>query len=102
MGKLATALLMDRTTLTRGIRPLERAGYLRVSRSAKDARTKVVSITRCGERLLEVVYPVWVDVVANVRKTLGARMLTELYARLDRLIALSPEAERRGALRPGL
>src|SRR5215470_14441130 len=44
MSKLAKALLMDRTTLTRSIRPLERAGLLRVARSPDDARTKIIVI----------------------------------------------------------
>ena len=38
MNALAQALVMDRTTLTRNVRPLEKAGLLRVARSPADAR----------------------------------------------------------------
>jgi DNA-binding MarR family transcriptional regulator len=97
MNRLATALLMDRTTLTRSIRPLERAGLLRVARSLQDARTKVVVVTRSGEQMIETIYPVWERIVKAVKKSLGAQELTELHASLDRVIALSPEAGRRRA-----
>jgi DNA-binding MarR family transcriptional regulator len=90
MSKLAQALLMDRTTLTRSIRPLERARLLRVARSPDDARTKIVVITRPGERMIVSIFPVWERVIGQVRKALGAEMLSALHARLDQVIALSP------------
>jgi DNA-binding MarR family transcriptional regulator len=89
MSRLAQVLLMDRTTLTRSIRPLERAGLLRVARSPEDARTKVVVITRSGERMIETIFPVWERVLKQVKKSLGAEILIDLHARLDRVIALS-------------
>ena len=96
MSKLAHAVLMDRTTLTRSIRPLERAGLLRVARSPEDARTKIVVITRSGERMIESIFPVWERVLNQIKKSLGAEMLPELHARLDQVIALSTVAERSG------
>jgi hypothetical protein len=94
MSRLAQAVLMDRTTLTRSIRPLERAGLLRVARSPEDARTKIVVVTRTGERMIESIFPVWERVLKQIKKSVGAEMLTELHARLDQVIALSPVAER--------
>jgi DNA-binding MarR family transcriptional regulator len=96
MSKLAQAVLMDRTTLTRSIRPLERAGLLRVARSPEDARTKIVVVTRSGERMIESIFPVWERVLKQIKKSLGAEMLTALHARLDQVIALSTVAERSG------
>jgi DNA-binding MarR family transcriptional regulator len=94
MSKLAQAVLMDRTTLTRSIRPLERAGLLRVARSPQDARRKIVVITRSGERMIESIFPVWERLLKQIKRSLGAEMLAELHARLDQVIALSPVAER--------
>jgi DNA-binding MarR family transcriptional regulator len=88
MGKLAQAVLMDRTTLTRSILPLERAGLLRVARSPDDARTKVVVITRTGERMIESIFPVWERVFTRIKKTLGEHTLIELRAQLDEVIGL--------------
>lgn len=45
IGALAEKLVMDRTTLTRNIAPLEKEGYLRVARSPTDARLKIVLLT---------------------------------------------------------
>ena len=95
MGRLARALLMDPTTLTRSIRPLERTGLLRVARAPPDARTKVVVITRSGERAIEAIFPAWERVLKRIRKTLGADTLRELHARLDEVLGLSGDAERR-------
>jgi DNA-binding MarR family transcriptional regulator len=91
MSKLAQAVLMDRTTLTRSIRPLERAGLLRVARSPGDARTKIVVITRSGEGMIEAIFPVWERVAKKIKRSLGAEMLMDLRGRLDQVIALSPK-----------
>jgi DNA-binding MarR family transcriptional regulator len=88
MSKLAQAVLMDRTTLTRSIPPLERAGLLRVARSPEDARTKVVVITRAGERMIESIFPVWERVLTRIKKSLGEHILIELHAQLDKVIGL--------------
>jgi DNA-binding MarR family transcriptional regulator len=96
MSKLARAVLMDRTSLTRSIRPLERAGLLRVARSPEDARTKIVVITRSGERMMESIFPVWERALNQIKKSLGAEMFAELHARLDQVIALSTVAKRSG------
>ena len=58
-GAVARALSMDRTTLTRNLAPLEKAGLLRVSRSPTDARARIVSLTRAGEKLIERAFPRW-------------------------------------------
>ena len=56
INRLADANVMDRTTLTRNLRPLERQGLLRI-RSGKDRREREVSITKRGQALLTKGYP---------------------------------------------
>ncbi len=87
MNDLARALVMDRTTLTRNIRPLEKLGFLRVARSPNDARAKVVLLTRAGERKLEEAFPLWEGALEQVRAMLGPPALSELQERLDRVVA---------------
>src|SRR5262249_13426575 len=65
---LARFLVMDRTTVTRAIRPLEKAGLLHVARSLDDARSKIVIITRAGEKTLRAVYPAWERTTKRVRE----------------------------------
>src|SRR5262249_5973407 len=45
IGALARGLVMDPTTLTRNIRPLEKMGLVRVARAPDDARTRNVFLT---------------------------------------------------------
>src|SRR5262245_15995088 len=64
MTAVGRALGMDRTTLTRNLHPLERAGLVRVAASADDARRKVLRLTPKGTRLLAAAVPRWARVQA--------------------------------------
>jgi DNA-binding MarR family transcriptional regulator len=55
---LAEAMVMDRATLGHNIRPLEAAGYLSVS-VGKDRRSRVVSLTDAGRKILTETHPLW-------------------------------------------
>lgn len=82
IGTLAEKLVMDRTTLTRNIGPLEKGGYLRVARSPTDARVKVVLLTKQGERVLQQGMPLWTRAQEMVKQRLGAQSTTRLQAEL--------------------
>jgi DNA-binding MarR family transcriptional regulator len=83
LGKLAHMMAMDRTTLTRNLVPLEKAGLLRVSRSPSDARARLVVLTRQGERKIEAGFPLWEQAQEEVRRRLGATRASGLGAELD-------------------
>jgi DNA-binding MarR family transcriptional regulator len=68
---LADRLMMDRTTLTRNLRPLQNAGWVRLGRGG-DARSRAVELTPEGRRVLEAAAPVWRDAELAVRERLGA------------------------------
>ena len=87
ISKLASVLATDRTTLTRNIAPLERDGYLRVARSPRDARAKVLLLTTRGERAIETGFPLWEQAQAEVRRQLGAARAGRLGSELDALRA---------------
>ncbi|HEX3851675.1 MAG TPA: MarR family winged helix-turn-helix transcriptional regulator [Polyangiaceae bacterium] len=87
---LAAELVMDRTTLTRNLRPLERAGLLRVARAPGDARARVVLLTHRGEKIIETAYPLWDAALHRVRALLGPRKLNALRAELSELIEAAP------------
>lgn len=89
LGALAAALVLDRTTLTRNLVPLERAGLLRVARSAADARARVVVLTPAGERTLATAYRAWEGAQQKIRRVLGAQRLDALRAALDHLVGLA-------------
>jgi DNA-binding MarR family transcriptional regulator len=58
MSKLAEELVMDRTTLTRNLQPLQRAGLIRIS-PGDDRRARMVSVTEKGIDALERAVPLW-------------------------------------------
>jgi DNA-binding MarR family transcriptional regulator len=86
ISALADRLVMDRTTLTRNVRPLEKAGLLRVSRSPEDARARVLTLTRAGERMLEAAYPLWEEGQRRVRDSLGTARLDALRGQLSEVL----------------
>ena len=55
---LADALVMDRTTLTRNLKPLEKQGLVE-SASGQDKRTRLVRLTVPGQQLLADALPLW-------------------------------------------
>lgn len=85
ISELAGALALDRTTLTRNLRPLEQKGWLKTSVSKVDARIRLVEITPAGEAVVARSYPLWQTVQKEVTRPFGNRyaaFLTQLQ-RLD-------------------
>jgi DNA-binding MarR family transcriptional regulator len=85
IGQLARVLVMDRTTLTRNLRPLERAGLLRTAPSVRDRRARVIVLTRGGERMLERAYPAWEAATRRIGSSFGGQELATLHAQLGAL-----------------
>lgn len=67
---LADRLMMDRTTLTRNLRPLQNAGWVRLTRGG-DARSRAIELTPAGREVLDRAAPVWREAELAVRARLG-------------------------------
>lgn len=59
MTELARMLVMDRTTLLRAMKPLQREDLLRSVASDADPRQLVFSLSSAGERKLKQAVPLW-------------------------------------------
>ena len=59
MAAVASLLAMDRTTLTAALKPLQRRGLVQVKADPKDRRSRLMSLTAKGRRLLVRAVPVW-------------------------------------------
>ena len=70
MSQLAEALVMDRTTLTRNLQPLERAGLVQVA-PGDDRRARMVSATPEGLDALEAALPLWRQAQSGMVEALG-------------------------------
>lgn len=71
LGQLAEALAMDRTTLTRNLRPLEARGLVAMRMGRKDARLRVLGLTEAGRDLFEQAIPPWERAQAESLARLG-------------------------------
>lgn len=85
MPALARALVMDRSTLTRGLKPLERDGFLKTG-SARGSRGHVVRLTAKGRRKLEEAVPLWEAVQARFVQRFGRRRWREFLADLTSVV----------------
>ena len=90
---LAADLAMDRTTLGRNVRPLERDGLLCAAADPADNRSRLLSVTPRGAALLEAAWPAWSAAQAGFEARYGAAPAAELHAALQRVVAMlrSPE-----------
>ncbi len=67
---LSQLLDLDRTTLTRNLRIMEREGFIVVG-SGKDARSKTVTLSAKGRSRLKQATPLWRNAQAKILKRFG-------------------------------
>ena len=67
---LANYMILDRTTLTRNLRPLEKQGMIQTG-AGDDRRTRMISLTKKGLKKLEAAIPLWKQAQKEVTKYLG-------------------------------
>jgi DNA-binding MarR family transcriptional regulator len=72
MGDLADLLAMDRSTLGRNLKPLEREKFLKIS-VGEDRRARIIATTASGRKRLEMAYPLWKAVQARFERKVGKR-----------------------------
>jgi DNA-binding MarR family transcriptional regulator len=59
MRELSEAMVMDRTSLVRALKPMQRDGLIEIAASPIDARQNVMSLTASGRQRLEQALPLW-------------------------------------------
>ncbi len=82
---LAERAVMDRTTLTRNLRLLEKRGLTRV-RPGEDRRERLVSLTAKGEKALAEAFPLWEEAQAEMVDGLGEERLAQFLADLAEVV----------------
>ena len=70
LTRLAEMLAMDRTTLTRNLRPLEARGWVKAM-AGDDRRTRMVALTEAGRAVLDDALPYWERGHERVTEALG-------------------------------
>lgn len=85
---LAAHLVLDRTTLTRNLQPLEREGWLEVA-TGEDRRQRVISLTPAGRAKRKEAYPLWLRAQRRFEDAVGngqAHALRDELARINQAI----------------
>jgi DNA-binding MarR family transcriptional regulator len=90
--ELATNLVMDRTTLGRGIKPLERDGLIAIG-EGPDARTKSLKLTASGRKKMGQAVELWRVAQNEFETAFGSSEAAALRATLDRVVAILPREE---------
>ncbi len=80
MCELATAMVMDRSTLGHNLRPLERDDLLSLKLAAADRRKRHVALTKKGKATLQRARRLWRTAEARFEKIFGKRHAAELRA----------------------
>ncbi len=86
---LAKGLVMDRTTLTRNMKPLEKQGFIRIVPGKEDRREREVTLTLAGQEILTTALPLWKTVQQSVVESLGQSRVTRLLKDLSVTIELA-------------
>ena len=85
LTKLADILVMDRTALTRNLKPLAAHGWLEIGRD-RDERVRLVTITKRGCEVLAEAIPLWQVAQGRIIDGIGKKRLDGMVEDLNRLV----------------
>jgi DNA-binding MarR family transcriptional regulator len=89
--ELAEMMALDRTTIGRNLRPLEKQGLLTLT-SGSDQRTRVVTLTAQGQDTLLRVAPQWQRAQDHMVTGIGQEQVAALLAQLSTVTAQAHDA----------
>jgi len=90
MKTLAQILVMDRTTLTRNLKPLLRQALISVE-SGQDQRERILTLTAAGQSALAEAFPLWEEAQQQVIEGLGKEQWQTLLSGLAGTVSLMQE-----------
>ena len=86
VNELSQALVMDRTTLARNLKPLEKADLIQ-STPGDDRRTRLIELTTHGKNILNHSLPLWEQAQTEVIEKLGMGPWHNLLERLNQTVS---------------
>ena len=87
IGPLAATMDMDRTTLTRNLKPLIDAKLVMLAQGRSDARQREASLTAAGRTRYEDTKKLWRRAQGDMNRTLGTTQVASLHQLFDGLLA---------------
>jgi len=86
VNQMSTQLVMDRTTLTRNLKPLERDALVITGPSEHDKRERVIGLTPAGKAKVKAVLPLWRRAQQTFEQNFGSERAVELRALLRAVV----------------
>jgi len=87
INTLAAELVVDRTTLGRNIRPLERDGLIAIESDPSDGRSKILRLTKAGDARFQRAQKHWAEAQKRFERVYGGRQASQLRENLRALVA---------------
>lgn len=84
INELASLMAMDRTTMGRALRPLEREGLVVIG-PGRDGRTRALNLTEAGRARLRDAAPLWREAQAAFENRYGAQEAEALRVAMERV-----------------
>ncbi|KRC78567.1 MarR family transcriptional regulator [Achromobacter sp. Root83] len=78
MTDLARAMVLDRSALAHNLKPLQRDGYVRMTRDPLDGRSRRVELTETGRAKLVESRRLWKDAQSRFEAAYGAQRAADL------------------------
>ena len=92
MTAISRTLVMDRTTLTRNLKPLMDRGLVREEINSADRRQRHIALTRAGRTALSKALPLWEQAQNHVIAGIGHARWQGMLRLLDETIHLSKKS----------
>jgi DNA-binding MarR family transcriptional regulator len=87
ISRLAETMVMDRTTLSRNLKLLEKKGFIKII-PGEDRRERVAVLTQLGREALGKALPLWDATQSEIVDGLGHRRFSEMLANLIATVSL--------------
>jgi DNA-binding MarR family transcriptional regulator len=87
LTEIADSLVMDRTTLTRNLKPLEKLGFISTIQPL-DKRSKGYVLTASGKEAVERAIPLWQDSQRAIFAAMEEGEYNSLIGRLNKLLKI--------------
>ena len=87
INTLAAELVVDRTTLGRNIRPLERDDLIAIESDPSDRRSKILRLTKAGNARFQRAQKRWDEAQRRFERAYGGRQASQLRESLRAVVA---------------
>jgi DNA-binding MarR family transcriptional regulator len=87
INTLAAELVLDRTTLGRNIRPLERDDLIAIEPDPSDGRSKILRLTKAGDTRFRRAQKHWAQAQRHFERAYGGEQASQLRAKLRAVVA---------------